>query len=56
MFFDDDYKLKKVDLGTKKIVKKEDFLKKIEESKKITEEKPKKDYYYGVIAKFVRKL
>ena len=56
MFFDDDQRLKKQDIGTKKILKKEDFLKKIEESKKISEDKPKKDYYYAILSKFVRKL
>jgi hypothetical protein len=56
MFFDDDKKLKKVDMGTKKILKKEDFLKKIEDSKKVQEDKPKKDHYYSIISRFVKKL
>ena len=56
MFFDDEKKLRKVDMGTKKIMTKEDFIKKIEDSKKVVQEKPKKDQYYATISKFVKKL
>jgi hypothetical protein len=55
MFFEGDEKVKKMNLATKKIIKKEDFLKKIEESKK-PEEKPKKDQSYSIITKFVKKM